>query len=386
MRKVNLLKLFKNFRVYAPEDLGIKDVLVADGRIAEIADNIPEPQGLTSLQVISGEERVLMPGFIDGHVHILGGGGEGGPATRTPEITLSEITRWGVTTVIGVLGTDGTTRSLESLITKAKALELEGITTYCYTGAYEVPTPTITKNVRDDVILIEKFIGVGEVAISDHRSSMPSLAELGRLAMEARVGGLLGGKAGIAHFHVGPGEEGINPLFDLLAQSDVPIQNLLPTHMARSKMLLDQGVCLAKMGGHMDITAGSKATEAILYCLEEGAPLERITISSDGNGSLPRFDEKGNYIGLGVGSVETVYRNFVELVQAGLSISEALHIVGHNQARFFGWADQKGSIKAGADADILIMDENLQIDQVWAKGRKMVDKGRPIVFGTFEKP
>lgn len=380
-----MIKIIKNVHVYAPEDLGVLDVLVAQDRIAYLAKDIPVPQGLGEMTVVEGKGRIMIPGLIDGHVHILGGGGEGGPATRTPEITLSQITRWGVTTLFGVLGTDGTTRSVESLITKAKALELEGISTYCYTGSYEVPTPTVTKNVRDDVILIEKVIGVGEVAISDHRSAHPSLNELGRLAMEARVGGLIGGKPGIAHFHVGPGKAGIQPLFDLLEVCDVPIQNLLPTHMSRSTMLLDQGVRFTKMGGHIDITAGPKATEAVNYVLKQGAPLNKVTISSDGNGSLPKFDEKGNYIGLGVGSVETVYRCFLEFMASGMSVTEALHPVSVNQAAFFGLKGKKGCIQVGADADFVLTDANFVIDQVWAKGRCLVDQGQPIVWGTFEK-
>ena len=379
-----MLTVLQQAHIYAPEDLGIQDILIADGRIAHIAPHIPIPQGLGKVEVVNCQDRLLMPGLIDGHVHILGGGGEGGPATRTPEITLSQITRYGVTTIVGVLGTDGTTRSVESLITKAKALETEGITTFCYTGSYEIPSPTITKSVRDDVILIEKVIGV-KVAISDHRSAHPTLNELGRMAMEARVGGLIGGKAGITHLHVGPGQAGIQPLFDLLQVCDLPIQNLLPTHMARSRMLLDQGVRFTKMGGHMDITASEKAIEAVQYVLAAGAPIDKITISSDGNGSMPRFDAQNNYIGIGVGSIGTVYDNFKAFVAAGMTLTQALHFFGVNQAAFFGLSGRKGCVAVAADADFLITDQELNIHQVWAKGRCMVDQGQPVVWGTFEQ-
>lgn len=382
-----MLKLLKQVHIYAPDDLGVQDLLIADGRIAHIAEYIPLPNGLGPVEVVECEGKPLLPGFIDMHIHMLGGGGEGGPATRTPEITLSEITRYGVTTAVGVLGTDGTTRSMPSLVTKAKALELEGITTYVYTGSYEVPTPTITGSVRDDVILIEKVIGVGEVAISDHRSAHPSLDELGRLAMEARVGGLLGGKPGICHFHVGPGKAGIQPIFDLLECSDAPVQTFLPTHCGRSQMLLDQAVRLAELGGQFDLTAGDKVVDQIDYVLKQGAPLTKVTITSDGNGSLPRFDAKGNFVGLGVGSVSTVYEAFVGMIKViGLSISEALHIVSCNQARLLQLEGRKGCIAKAADADLILMNEDFSIDRVWAKGRCMVADGKPIVWGTFEHP
>ena len=381
-----MFTLIKNARVYSPADIGIKDVLVAAGRIMHIGDSITLPLGWGECEVIDAEEKALVPGFIDMHIHMLGGGGEGGPATRTPEIMLSEITRYGVTTAVGVLGTDGTTRSIPSLITKAKALELEGLTTYIYTGAYEVPTPTLTGSVRDDVILVDKVIGVGEVAISDHRSAHPNLDELGRLAMEARVGGLLGGKPGICHFHVGPGKAGIQPIFDLLETSDIPVHTFLPTHCGRSTMLMDQAVRLAKMGGQFDLTAGSRIAEQIDYVLKEGAPLEKVTVSSDGNGSLPRFDEKGNFIGLGVGSVEAVQKAFVSMVQElGMSISNALHIVSCNQAHMLQLDGKKGCIKVGADADMVLLHSDLSVADVWALGQHMVSEGKPIVLGTFEK-
>ena len=381
-----MFTLIKNVEAYAPELLGLQDVLLAKGSVAYIAREIPAPQGIGDVEVIEGDGRKLIPGLIDMHIHMLGGGGEGGPATRTPEITLSEITRYGVTTAVGVLGTDGTTRSMPSLVAKAKALELEGLTTYIYTGSYEVPTPTITGSVRDDVILVEKVIGVGEIAISDHRSAHPTLDELGRLGMEARVGGLIGGKPGLFHLHVGPGKAGLQPVFDLLENSDLPIQNILPTHCSRSTMLLDQAVRLAKMGGQFDITAGGKAVEHLQYVLQQGAPLSKVTISSDGNGSLPRFDAERNFIGLGVGSVQTVFATFVALVKdLGMSLSDALAIVSVNQARLLGLTRIKGCIRQGADADLVLLEDDLSIANVWAKGRLMVRAGEPIILGTFEK-
>ncbi|MCL2498111.1 MAG: beta-aspartyl-peptidase, partial [Symbiobacteriaceae bacterium] len=301
-----MLKLIKNVHIFAPKDLGVQDLLLAAGSVIHVAPNIPEPNGVGEVEVIQGGGKRLVPGFIDMHIHMLGGGGEGGPATRTPEITLSQISRYGVTTAVGVLGTDGTTRSMPSLVAKAKALELEGLTTFVYTGSYEVPTPTITGSVRDDVILIEKVIGVGEVAISDHRSAYPTVDELGRLAMEARVGGLIGGKPGLFHLHVGGGKSGLLPLFEILDKGDLPPQNVLPTHCGRSGALLDQAANLAKMGGNVDVTAGRRVTDHLKHLLEAGAPLEQLTVSSDGNGSLPRFDANRNFIGLGVGSVATV--------------------------------------------------------------------------------
>ena len=77
-----------------------------------------------------GEGLLLTPGFIDSHVHVLGGGGEGGFANRTPEATMEGLTKFGVTTVIGCLGTDGIGRDICALVAKTKGLNEQGMSAY----------------------------------------------------------------------------------------------------------------------------------------------------------------------------------------------------------------------------------------------------------------
>ena len=47
----------------------------------------------------------VAPVKVDCHVHLTGGGGEGGFATRVPPLALSAFTRNGTTSAVGVLGT-----------------------------------------------------------------------------------------------------------------------------------------------------------------------------------------------------------------------------------------------------------------------------------------
>lgn len=380
-----MIKLLKNAEVYAPEYLGKQDILIAGNQIVAISSQI-DASALPNVTEFDCTGLKAMPGFIDGHVHIIGGGGEGGPKTRTPELVLSSVLRAGVTTVVGCLGTDGTTRSMESLLTKAYALEAEGITTYIYTGSYEVPTPTLTGSVKNDIILIEKVIGVGEIAISDHRSSQPTLEDIQKLSADVRVGGMLGGKPGIVHLHVGKEDTGIDYIFEIVANTDIPVTQFLPTHMGRTPYLLDQGLKLINMGGKIDITAGKKAVDQVLYLLNKGANIKGITISSDGNGSLPKFDDEGNLIGLAVGDMREVYKVWKSLIKDhNMAISDALQIVSSNIAANLNISDHKGCLKAGSDADIVLMDHDLNIKKLFAKGRLMLDQGVPIVLGTFEE-
>ena len=386
-----MITIIKNGQVLSPENLGKIDLLFVGKTIVNIADTIEPGIGMGSVKIIDAAGRYVIPGLIDQHNHLLGGGGEGGPSTRTPEVFLSHLTSVGITTVIGVLGTDGVTRSVEALLAKARGLEEEGISSWIYTGSYDLPSPTITGSVRSDVALIDKVVGC-KVAIADHRSSQPSLHELARMAAESRVGGLLGGKAGVLHFHVGDTKQKLDILFSLVAETSIPIDHFTPTHLNKNKELLMEGVKFAQMGGKIDITSGSppiaptrlQPPEAIKLCLAEGVSLDRITMSSDGNGSMPVFNEKRELVGLTAASPVSLFNAVCNIVKAGiLPLEDAIRPVTINPATSLKLPN-KGRLALGFDADILILDQELKIKYVFAKGRCMLD-GDAVVTGVFEK-
>lgn len=390
-----MLKLLKNAKVYAPEFLGYNDILIVDSKIAQIAPCIDVNQAFLSVEVIDLDGKIAAPGFIDPHVHMTGGGGEAGFYSRVPEIMLSGIISSGITTLVGVLGTDGTTRHLESLLAKARGLETEGVTTYIYTGSYEIPPLTMTGSVRRDIILIDKVIGIGEVAVSDHRSSEPTVQELKRLATEARLGGMLSGKPGIIHFHMGGGKEGLSKISEAVNTSEIPIRQFYPTHINRKRELLNEAIIFAKRGGYIDLTAGVspstgfsgaiKPSRAVIECIDQGVPLNRITMSSDGNGSMAVYNEAGKVEKLLVTTLDSIHAEFKDLVlQDGMDIAQALYTVTTNAACLLGLYPLKGALAAGSHADLVVFDDRLELDMVWAKGVKMMENGVVVRKGTFE--
>lgn len=389
-----ILTLIRNANIYQPKPLGQKDVLLGGRQILAIGDDLSLHGSLPDIEVFDAKGLYLFPGLIDQHVHMAGGGGEGGFHYRTPEISLSHITTAGVTTLVGVLGTDGVTRTTRELLAKAQALDFEGVSTYIYCGAYQIPTRTITGMPRSDIVLIDKVIGVGEIAISDTRSSHPSGQELAELASEARVGGLLSGKAGVVHLHVGDDDTKLGILFDLIQKTELPKSVFTPTHLNRNPDLLEDGVRYGLEGGFVDITSGIrpdehdhisvKPSKAIRKLLDAHVKPGLITMSSDSNGSSPIFNDAGKLVAMGIGSIATLWEETVDtIVQEEVPIDIALAIVTKHVARVLKLG-HKGQVKVGMDADLLLCDRSFKIQHVFCKGRIMVENEKPVVFGTFE--
>ena len=385
--------LIKNADVFCPASMGRADILAAAGRILRIEAGITLPPAY--VEEVDASGLVAVPGFIDGHVHMTGGGGEGGFATRTPELQLSDAIRGGVTTVVGCLGTDGVTRTPAGLLAKAKALEEEGISTFIYTGHYAVPVQTLTGSIERDLMLIDKVVGVGEVALSDHRSNQPTFDEFARLAAEARRGGILSGKAGVVNVHMGDGKRGLSMLRRLIEETEIPATQFLPTHIGRNPELFEEGIAYAKAGGLVDFTTSTvpafleegevKCSAGLRRMLEAGVDPTRITFTSDGQGSLPDFDERGLLRRLEIGRVTSLYAEVRDAVRdEGVPLATALQVVTSNPARILKLRG-KGQLAAGADADIVLLDAStLDIDGVIAKGRWLMKAGAPLARGAFE--
>jgi beta-aspartyl-dipeptidase (metallo-type) len=379
-----------NARLYAPEPLGLRDVLIAGERLVDMG----EPGSLSwarAADTVDLEGRKVIPGLIDGHAHLTGGGGESGYASRVPPVPLSRFTRAGVTSVVGVLGTDDVTRSTESLVAAAYGLREEGIGAWCHCGGYHLPPVTFSGSVRRDIVFVDPVIGVGEVAISDHRSSQPTLDEILRLAGDAHVAGMMTGKAGILHLHLGDGSRGLELIDRALATSEIPARVFNPTHVNRQRALLDEAVDLARRGSTVDITAYPVAEDdpsvpaavALAEFLESGAPADKVTISSDGGGCLPHFDGDGVLERMDIGNPAVLLETLAAIVADGFALERALPAFTSNAASLLRLAG-RGRLAIGSIADLVVLDDDGGAHSVMARGRWHVRERETVVRGTFE--
>ncbi len=375
-----MLTLLKNIDCFCPKHIGVKDILIVKDIIYKILDTNSWIPSNDFVNIIDCDGLIATPGIIDGHVHITGGGGEDGFTSRIKEIDIRNIISAGITSVVGLLGADDETRSLTSLLAKAKALEQQGITTFIYAGSYAVPIKTFTGSIVSDMVLIDKVIGAGEVAIADHRSSHPDLKTMLELSSKTHLGGLISGKAGLVHIHVGDGKGGLSLLRSLIAESDLPIEQFLPTHVNRNKALFEEAIAYAKSGGNIDLTSGEEAgltvPEAVLRLINKQVGIGRITVSSDANGSIP---------GGGVGEIQTLFDDMIKCItEKHLDISTILPLFTENVSKRLNQYPKKGVLAEGSDADIMILDNSFRLQKLFSMGKQLIDRGI-IIDGNLEE-
>ncbi len=389
-----MITILRNATVFAPEPIGQQTLILGGKSILWIGPDEVAPHANSSAWVeldINLDGATLIPGLVDGHAHPTGGGGESGPETRVPAPKLSTYTSAGVTTVVGMLGTDGETRNMESVCAATRALRVEGISAWCLTGGYHIPGRTITGSLRGDITHIDEVIGVGELALSDFRSSQPTVDELLRIASEAQIAGMLTHKAGIVHLHMGDGPRGLELVRAALDKSELPARVFHPTHVNRKRALFEEALDLTALGCTIDVTAfpveegedAWSAEDALGRYLDRKLPAHQVTVSSDCGGCLPVFDGDGVMTHMDIGGPSELLATVQRLVKAGRKLGDVLPAFTSNPARLLR-LQNKGRLRSGADADLVILDADLRLQSVMAMGKWHVQNGEQVLRGTFE--
>jgi beta-aspartyl-dipeptidase (metallo-type) len=386
-----MLTIIENAAVYAPEPRGHATLVIGGGKLLYCGAGPLQLDQRLVAERMDVEGAAVVPGFIDAHVHVTGGGGEDGFSTQALPVPLSGFTSAGVTSVVGLLGTDDETRSTASLVARTRALREEGLSAWCWTGGYHLPATTLTGSIRRDIVSIDCIIGCGELAISDHRSSQPVFDELARVAADVHVAGLIARKAGVLHLHLGDGERGLELVRRLLDETELPARVFHPTHVNRRRALFDEAVELATRGVTIDLTAFPVSADEDAWSAADGweryrqagAPAQNISISSDGGGCLPVFDQQGQMLRMGFATSAGLTDTFTELLARGHALDDVLPAFTSNLATLLR-LPAKGRLHTGLDADLQVLDSQGRPAQVMALGQWMVRNGQPVIHGTFE--
>jgi len=359
-----MLTLIEGGRVYTPDPVGVQSILLADGHVGKVGEvdrSALERLG-AEYEVIDASGCIVVPGFIDPHTHLLGGSGETGYSTQTPEFFISEIIAFGITTVVGTLGVDTTMKTMAGLLAKVKGLKEQGINAFCWTGGYDIPPNSILGTVREDIMFIDEVIGAGEVAIADERALAPDPQQLARTATHAHIGGMLAKKAGLVHIHCGDSERRLSQLRDVLNHYDVKPSWFYSTHIERSEKLVDEAIELSSQGMpcDMDVVEGD-LHRWVRYWLDHGGNPERLTVSSDASMT-------------GHGLVWQQVRECV--LEHGFTLEQMLPMITRNTGRILKLRE-KGEIRKAFMGDLVMLEEgSLEIVNVMSQGKMMVRDGK----------
>jgi beta-aspartyl-dipeptidase (metallo-type) len=192
--------------------------------------------------------------------------------------------------------------------------------------------------------------------------------------------------------HLGDGKRGLELIQRALNESEIPSRVFNPTHVNRRKGLFEEAVLLASRGCSIDITAFPVAEDedawsadaALLRYLDTGAPANKVTVSSDGGGCLPEFNADGVMTKMGVGRSAALMATLKNLLEQDVPLEMILPAVTSNVAELLRFHD-RGRIKEGYRADLVLLDEKHNIEGVMVAGVWHVRDGAQIITGAFEK-
>ncbi len=369
-----MVTLIQGGHLYGPEDLGHQDLLVVNGKIERIAAGIKGAKEIfPEMEVVNASGKLIFPGFIDQHVHIIGGGGSGGPLTRAKEVYFRDLVKAGTTSLVGTLGTDTISRSLSTLLIKAKALNQCGLNVFIYTGSVLFPPVTLTGSVEKDIVLIAEIIGV-KMGLGEPVYPRPDQRELENLITETRRAGSLSRKQAVVHIHLaGSSNEWLGAIESILEAREVPYQQVVVTHVNKTPRLLERSFAYAKKGGGIDLTTcirpperptSVKSSLGLKRYLEAGCPLENITFSSDSNAT--RVLDNGIVDYTRVGTLLEEFRDCVK--KEGIPLPQALAVVTRNAALRLGIAHERGRLLKGLFADLAFYTEGLELTDLMSGG------------------
>ncbi|GAA2698989.1 amidohydrolase family protein [Micromonospora olivasterospora] len=381
----------------APQPAGTGDVVVAGRDILEVGPPGPTSGMAAQATVVDCAGLLIAPGVVDGHLHILGGGGGSGYHTRIPELPADVIVEAGTTSCVGMPGVDPITKNPEALLARAYALPATGPRAWAMAGGFHWPPPTVTGSILRDLHLLPHLVGV-KIALYEHKATAPGPTELARLLRELEWVAGATGKAGLLHVHLGTAVGDPDLLARALDESGADPGRVQVTHANYTPDTLGLATRLGGLGCRVDvnplinpdrITGAIAPVDAIAALLAGGVPAGQLTLSSDGNASVPRTLPGGDIepFAYRVELLPTVRA----LVAAGvLDLPDALALVTANPAAALRLDSAGphgiGTLRTGGPADIVVLEPDLRVRHVYRDGEQLVRDGRAVAPNPFRPP
>ena len=315
------------------------DLAIVDGVIAGIGQ-------YEGNEIIDAQGKIIVPGFIDGHVHIES-------SMLTPREFAKVVLQHGITAVVTdphEIGNVAGTKGIQYMLEDAKQLPLD---IFVMLSSCVPTTPFETNGARLDAEQLQPFLSEPEVLGLAEVMDFPSVASgnqtmLDKISMTLDYGGVIDGHA------AGLKREDLNIYMSAGIRTDHEC-----TNSQEAKDRLDLGMYLMIREGTV-----AKNLEALLP----------VVTSKNSRRCLFVTDDKLIDDLVDEGSVDHIVRL---AIKKGLDPVTAIQMVTINTAECFGLR-QIGAIAAGYQADFLLLDdlESISIHQVYKKGTCIVKQGQ----------
>jgi N-acetylglucosamine-6-phosphate deacetylase len=379
-----MLTALTGARILTPdEEIGRGAVLIEDGRIVEVGPDVRPPAGAA---VTDLPNLTLVPGFIDLHVH---GGGGFSLATQDPD-EIRSYARWvvasGVTSFLASV-VAGTADEAEACL--GAAAQVAGPTANGATliGAH-LEGPFVNPVRRGalpeswlrppDVDLLRRFVDAasGHLRLLTLAPELPGASEVLAKAVSAGCIVAVGHSdatyeqareaflAGARHL-----THAFNAMRPLHHRQPGPLGAALESDRVTVELIAD-GVHVHPVAARLLLLAKGEANVALVTDGVAPAGLAEGTFRIGGQEarlSQDRMTLADSTIAGSVATMDAVVRNVLNWRLAPLS--EVVRMASTVPARVLGLDGRKGRIAPGYDADLVALDEELEVALTWVDGQ-----------------
>ena len=371
-------------------------ILLEDGKILAIGrpEAVPIPDGCA---IVDASDKIVVPGFVDTHTHGREGVYYGESAETTRQLCRS-IVKTGVTSLLPTLsGLPPVRYSLETYMDRIRSIRQAMV---AGTGGAEILGIHMEGPYLSPA---EKVVG----AQIPENLRKPSVAEL-RQMVEASEGTLRKmtlapelpvalelieamsreGIAASAGHSAATYEQVLQAIQAGLSCSTHTYNGMLPLHHRQPGLL---GAILTRPEINAELIGDGQhvsapAMDVLLRC-KGVAGVHLVSDHTiwtgianghyqDGDRTVVKEDERayvlGGSLAGGVSPMNAIVRTLVQAV--GRTLAEAVQMASANPARVIGALDRKGSLEPGKDADLLVIDEQVNVHLTLVKGQVLYAK------------